>query len=301
MSFCTFFRNRFSSVRRPTLVVFVSLTLAACASATVPEVAVEEPLFRPASPQTLALAEAAFNEGRYRDATTILERVLLGEPENIQANLIMAEVSLAVGDLRRAAAGFNQLAVVEAVRPRALQGKAIALLRDGRGSGVQLELEEAVTSDPTLWRAWSALGFIHDAANEWDLAEDAYARAIELQPEAAIVHNNRGYSRILQKRYDDAIVDLVTALQLDPQSPETQRNLRMALAWSGNYNQALAGAVPGSRAEVLNNVGYVALLKGDFDEAEGYLLRAIETDPSFNQTAFRNLALLESMRGTPTE
>ncbi len=301
MSFRAFCRKRFSGSRKATLLVFASMALAACASTAVPEVAIEEPLIRPSSPQTLAFAETAFNEGRFRDASAILERVLLGEPQNIQANLIMAEISLAVGDLRRAEAGFTQLAEIEDVRPRALQGKAIALLRDGRGSDARSDLQEAVADDPSLWRAWNALGFVHDAAHEWDLAEDAYGRAIELQPEVAILHNNRGYSRILQRRYDDAVVDLVNALTLDTQSQETQRNLRVALAWSGNYDQALAGAVPGSRAEVLNNVGYIALLKGDFDEAEGYLLRAIEADASFNQIAYRNLSLLESMRDTATK
>ena len=284
--------------KAPFVLIVATFTLAACAGSPPPEVVADEPLIRPAAPETLALAETAFNEGRFTDATAILERVLLGDPQNVRANYIMAEINLAIGDLRRAEAAFTQLAKIPEVRPDALQGKAIAQLRDGRGSDARADLEEAVIAAPELWRAWTALGFVYDMAREWESAEDAYTRAIELQPDAAIVHNNRGYSRILQQRYADAVGDLVAALKLDPRSAEAQRNLRIALAWDGNYNEAIAGAVPGSQAEVFNNVGYVALLKGDFDAAEGYLLRSIEADPSFNETAYRNLALLDSLRAT---
>ena len=76
----------------------------------------------------------------------------------------------------------------------------------------------------------------------------------------------------------------------------TQVNLRLALAWSGRYAHAMTGATDEDISKVLNNVGYVALLRGDFDNAEAYLLRAMEADPSFNKVAWRNLAYLRNIR-----
>ncbi len=73
-------------------------------------------------------------------------------------------------------------------------------------------------------------------------------------------------------------------------------NLRLALAWDGEYALALAGAEDGGLARALNNVGYVALLRGDQDNAESLFLRAIETDPAFNTIAARNFSYLRSLR-----
>ncbi len=38
------------------------------------------------------------------------------------------------------------------------------------------------------------------------------------------------------------------------------------------------------------------MLRGDLDNAEAYLLRAMEADPSFNRIAWRNLAYLRNIR-----
>jgi Flp pilus assembly protein TadD len=46
----------------------------------------------------------------------------------------------------------------------------------------------------------------------------------------------------------------------------------------------------------LNNVGYVALLRGELKRAEAYFLRAIESSPSFYQPAAENLRLLGGMK-----
>ncbi len=282
--------------RMPIIVVVAAFSLAACAATPEPEIANEPIVIQPVSAKALDLADTALAEQRYRDASAIAERALLAEPHSVRANLLMAEINLAIGDLRRAEIGFTQLLSDPVVRPQALQGKAIAQLLSGNATDSRDDLEAAVAADPDLWRAWGALAFIQDTEQQWEAAESSYANALSLRPASAQLHNNRGYSRILQRRFDDAIDDLVIALSLDPENAQTQRNLRIALASSGNYDQALAGSFPGQRAETLNNVGYVALLNGDLVAAEGYLVRAMEIDPAFNETAFLNLSLVDSLR-----
>ena len=75
-----------------------------------------------------------------------------------------------------------------------------------------------------------------------------------------------------------------------------RENLRLAFAWQGKYLRAISGAEGTEMGKVLNNVGFIALLRGDFENAEAYLLRAMEVDPRFNEAASRNLAYLKSMR-----
>lgn len=101
---------------------------------------------------------------------------------------------------------------------------------------------------------------------------------------------------LMQGRVDAALADLGAALRHDPALRPARENMRLALAWDGQYTLALAGAEDDDLARALNNVGYVALLRGDHDKAEALLLRAIEADPAYNAVATRNLAYLMRLR-----
>ncbi len=111
-----------------------------------------------------------------------------------------------------------------------------------------------------------------------------------------MLYNNRGFSYLMQGRLEESILDLNRALRLDPDMAPAHINLRLTLAWSGRYAHAMMGATDEDMSKVLNNVGYVALLRGDLDNAEAYLQRAMEADPSFNKIAWRNLTYLRNMR-----
>ena len=95
-----------------------------------PEVAAL-PIVEPAAPGTLALAERALSESRHEDAGRLIERVLLAEPENWEAQLLLAELRLASGNPSRAEPLFESLSDKADVGARALQGHGIALTLQG--------------------------------------------------------------------------------------------------------------------------------------------------------------------------
>ncbi len=64
----------------------------------------------------------------------------------------------------------------------------------------------------------------------------------------------------------------------------------------GDYLTALAGVSRENMADVLNNVGYAAMLRGDYDVAEAYLTRAVEARASFHSQAADNLRMLKDLR-----
>lgn len=277
------------------------LALGACSAAPEqPQVHVSTAV----APEVLALAERAVADGRYDDAKILVERILLSDPTNPQARLAMAEIQLAFRSLEQATQGFAALVKVPEVAARAEQGSGIALLLKGQDEASLLALQRAVSLDPSLWRAWNGIGMLHDRAGNWDQAIAAYDRALALNARSAMLHNNRGFSHLLQRAPQAAIADFERALKLDPQLEAAKENLRLALAWTGQYERALVGVSRRDIGRAYNNIGFVALLRGDLMAAESYLLRSMEADAHFNKVANRNLEYLRSLRavqGSNTE
>ena len=260
-----------------------------------PEIVVV-PSVEPVAPGTLNLVERAMAEGRLDDAGQLIERVLLAEPDNREAQLLLAELHLASGDAESAALIFESLVDNADVGARAQQGLGIALTLQGvLDRGVE-NLQQAVARDPGLWRAWNALGYYHDSNRDWPAAADSYGKALEGNPESTLIYNNRGFSMLMQRRLEEAVADFNRVLQMDPDFEVARENLRLALAWQGKYIHAMAGAPEADMARILNNVGFIALMRGDYGNAEAYLLRAMEADPRYNATAARNLTYLKQVR-----
>jgi Flp pilus assembly protein TadD len=270
-----------------------ALLLAGCSTAGQEQAQVQAP---PAvSPEVIAVAEKAVADGRYADAKLMLERVLLSDPANSRARLAMAEIQLAFRNLDMAEQSFASLVEMPEVAARAEQGRGITLLMKGQAQASELSLRRAVDLDPALWRAWNAIGLLHDRAGRWDQAVEAYDRALALN-DSAMLYNNRGFSHLLRRAPESAIADFDKALQLDPQLEAARENLRLAFAWTGQYERALLGVSRKDIGRAFNNIGFVALLRGDLPAAESYLLRSMEADARFNKVANRNLEYLRSLK-----
>ena len=288
--------------RTGAVLAVIAFFLAGCAlgSEAPPEAVDAEAVATPEAdamtPMAVEMAEQAIADGRLSEAERLLERVFLVDAANVRAQLALAELRLASGDPAQAVGAFVRLVEDPVVGPRARQGAGIAmLLIDAAEIGVE-HLRAAVEADPTLWRAWNALGSYYDSLGQWEAAAEAYGNALAERSDEAMLYNNRGFSYLMQGRLDEAVLDLRRALNLDPDMAPAQINLRLTLAWSGRYAHAMMGATDEDMSKVLNNVGYVALLRGDLDNAEAYLQRAMEADPSFNKIAWRNLSYLRDMR-----
>ena len=250
-----------------------------------------------AEPETIYLAETALEEGRYKDAQVLLERYLFTFPGDPRGTLAAAELKLALGDTGSALRLFRKLIEEPEVAASAEQGYGISLLLSGEDEIASEHLKTAVEEDPTLWRAWNALGAYYDSKENWPASEDAYRRALGAKPDEPMILNNLGFSLLMQGKIEEAMRPLEEALRLDSESALIKTNLRIALAQRGQYRRAVTGTSDDvDYAKALNNVGYVALLRGDYDHAEAYFTRAMEVDPTFNETAWRNLKLLKSLR-----
>jgi Flp pilus assembly protein TadD len=248
-------------------------------------------------PATVEEIKQDIAEERLAVADVKLADLLRDQPDNYEAAFLHGEVLLQLNRDEEAMARFTLAGQSEELRAEALQGLGLALLRvAGPHESARVNLDEATSLDPTLWRSHNALGQIYDSDKMWAEAQEAYAKAIDLRPDSAMLFNNLGMSFLLQRRFDDSVDTFRRALELDPALTVARSNLRMAYALQGKYVNALAGVPDVDLPDALNNVGYAAMVRGDFDAAEAYLTRALELSPAYHRRAAANLKRLEEMR-----
>jgi Flp pilus assembly protein TadD len=246
-----------------------------------------------AAPGALEVAQNALAEERYSHARNWFQKILQTDPHNERAKLGLAESYLGDGVRQSALSLFEELTQSPAVGAEALQGKGIVLLADGEAATARAALRAAIERDPSLWRAWNALGLSFDGEQNWEAAAAAYAKAAEAAAASAVPYNNWGVSLMTQKRYPEAAERFAHALALAPDFEASRTNLRFALAFQGRYAEAMAGVQQEDVPTLLNNIGYVAMLRGEKDRAKAYFLRSMELSPNFNERAARNLEVLE--------
>ena len=249
-----------------------------------------------AAPVDIAQLEAALAAGRHVQLKTLIERAKLARQDDPLIDVYLGEYWLANGQAEQALGLFQSLTGNPRAAAHAHQGLGIAAFQLGQIDKAHAALNRAVELNPAFGRAWNALGATADLRRDWALAEKAYGEALRVGPANSAALSNRGYSRVLQGRYADAVTDLTAAIRAQPGDGRVRNNLRVALALSGRYDEAFAGVNRRDLHRELNNIGFVALLRGDYVSAEAYLNRAIETSDVFYRTAWRNLVYLGDLK-----
>jgi tetratricopeptide (TPR) repeat protein len=98
---------------------------------------------------------------------------------------------------------------------------------------------KAIELDSELGNAHATLAlsmFVHDF--EWESAERAFERALQLSPNAADTHDLYGLMLAAQERYDEAIAVQRRAQELDPLIPWHSSDLASTLLRAGRYDEA---------------------------------------------------------------
>lgn len=258
----------------------------------------KQPEVQQVAPIDLTALDEAIRANRLVQAKTLLEQSQLARQSGPMLDLLKAEYDLARGQNDVALAGFRLLVADIGVGARAHQGAGIASIRINRIDDAIGYLSAATKAYGSLWRAWSALGVAHDLKRNWQAAEAAFASGLAARPNAGEILANRGYSRLLQKRFAEALHDLKQAHGLLPGNERIETNLRLALALNGSYDDAIG--ISASDTELvknLNNAGYAAWLQGDFVAARAYLSRAMEISDVYYDRAANNLAAVNAASG----
>lgn len=287
-----------SDARRPrirsSLSLIAALLVVGGCAATTPQVN-EESLRATAESQEAALvaAEADIAARRFQLASQRLSRLDATLAATPRVQYAMAEILLGLDRPKEALARYQAVQDDPAHQSLAWQGMGLSMLAIGDAQLAVSELERAVAADPKLWRAWTGLGRAHDERKEWAQSKAAYDSALAANPGSAVILNNTGMSLLLQHRYPEAAAAFEAAIARDPTMETARSNLRIALAWQDRYDEALAGLQSSERADALNNIGYVAMLRGQYPEAQRFFTQAMEASPTFHPGAAKNLEALK--------
>ena len=100
--------------------------------------------------------------------------------------------------------------------------------------------EKALEADPQLAEAMVSRAFVR-WVYDWDVqkADEEFLRAIELNPNYATVHHWYSYFLVSQKRFEEAIVEIKKARELEgPLNISVNTDIGEIYCWAGKYEEA---------------------------------------------------------------
>ncbi|MGC9269468.1 tetratricopeptide repeat protein [Acidiphilium sp.] len=143
------------------------------------------------------LAAAYLALGQYHDAQDAAVLALAMNPTLNHAKFTLGSVRSALGDLPGAIALFDQILAAEPDHAGALLNRGNARINLDQIEAGERDLRAAVACDPALKEAWTSLAVTRTICGDLATAIEAADRAIELDPDYAVAHWNRGVSALL--------------------------------------------------------------------------------------------------------
>ena len=176
---------------------------------------------RPVSPEAFNLLLLGREAWNLRDGPGMRRAVALFR-EALTIDSTYAEAYVGLSD------AYNMLAQYAFLPPE----EGIPLAR--------VSAEKALALDSMQGNAYTSLAEVHFLNREWDEAEQAYRRGIELNPGSAIGHHFFGWFLSHLARHDEAIKMLTRARELDPLSAPINADLAAAYLHARRYDEAWA-------------------------------------------------------------
>lgn len=236
------------------------------------------------------------------------------------------DLLLAAGDPEESVAYFQKSLAAEPNRPDFRRGLAISYARAKRypeAARVYQEMTALGQDEPTdrieyafvvarleRWdevrsilntvpsgtetsRRYLAVAMLADHDQNWTLADESYARAEALSPSPAKVINNWGVSMMSRKDLPKATETFQRALSFDSRLFSAKNNLAISRGLQNNFELPIVPMTEKEKAIILNNLGLIAVRKGELDIAKGLFAAAVAAHPQHYTSAADRLAALE--------
>jgi tetratricopeptide (TPR) repeat protein len=267
----------------------------------------------------VAMAAAASTDSKPIDPTQIIAWLTAGIPSYRitqlaqQRGLASAPTQEQLHQLESAGATPNLIHALSALKapegrtvpiPPALL-KAAAEARQQHYHEAELQLRQALSSDPQNAALHLAVGAMLRQQDQWDDAFEEITLSARLMPD--LPENHSAFSYIFYHLDDgpNAIAEARTALSMDPQNAEAYQFLGLGLYSNGQYRAAVHAfaeslAREGDNADTYYDMGIALHADGNLPGAVIAYSKAIHLRPGFWE-AHSNLALVLHEEGKLAE
>jgi Flp pilus assembly protein TadD len=240
--------------------------------------------------QALARGDELLSQGDVDRAMFEYIKAIEKDDSKAEAFYKIGAIHLARGNLPLAQTAFQKTLDRSANHAGALEGHGLMLLQQRQHGKAKQYLEQALARDPNRWQAHNGLGVIADLARQFPAAAAHYQQALRIKPDQPMVLNNLGYSHYLRGDKESAQQYLEQAIRYDPRYQRAWENLGLVYTRGGDYPAAKAAFMQSmTEPQALNNIGYISMLEGQCDKAEGFFRQAIDLSPSYYTVAHENL------------
>ena len=178
---------------------------------------------------------------------------------------------------------------------------AADLMKANQYAAAATEWGKALELEPDEALPHNNLGLVLVETGKVEEGIAEYRKALELSPGYPEAHNNWGNALIRRRRLPEAVAQFEKALESNPDHGSAHVNLGAALAQMGRVDDALphlerAVELLPEDADAQTNLGLALAMKGQLDQAIPHLEKAVATNPGVFESQF-NLARMLAAKG----
>jgi predicted O-linked N-acetylglucosamine transferase (SPINDLY family) len=224
----------------------------------------------PSIAEALKIAVEHQRVGRFAAAEEIYRRILVVEPDQVNALHLLGVAAYQRGDLESAIDHIRRAISLQGTVGAFHNNLGLAFQERGQADEAVACYRRALELNPDSAGAYVNLGNVFKEQDKPNEAVAAYGQALQLQPDAAEAHNNLGVVFRSLRRMDEALAAYRRALALRPDAAEIHNNLGIAFQDQGEPEAALAAyrralELRPDYAETHSNLLYLLYLCPDCD------------------------------------
>ncbi|MBL4883458.1 MAG: tetratricopeptide repeat protein [Planctomycetaceae bacterium] len=183
--------------------------------------------------------QALYKEGNYREAFPLLNKLHIAKVCPAEGYALRAQILDHSGLTGEAIASLMLALKQERDRSDWHNMLGLLLVKGKNISMAQQAFSKAVELDPKNAKAYNNRGLMYITMQEFGTAINDFNAAIQASPEYIDAYNNRGYAYLEQGSYTKAIKDFTHSISLNSEYVKGYNNRGFALMKMGNAEQAI--------------------------------------------------------------
>ena len=226
------------------------------------------------------------------EAAAYFRDKLAREPENIKYLRGLASSLTRANRPEEAALAYDKLIDTGQATDADRLTYAEALIKGGDIKNAEVQLD-AITPTVETYKRYLLEAIVADHNQDWTRSDSYYKTARGLTTRPAAVLNNWGMSKLARGQTTEAANLFQEAITFDPTMFSAKNNLVTARAQSRLYRLPVIPMTESEEAQLLYNVGIVAVRQGDIDVGKGLFETAVDIHPEHFPEAQQALAQLD--------